>query len=121
MAKQDDWTRITLRLPPDLHQRLSSAAEANSLNAVIVAALEEKYPAPPPSYRDLLTMALDYMIREGLTSKTQEDRDEVLANLDSLPEELREDTAKHMGRVLLESLDRMASEYREKHPTPTDD
>lgn len=36
MAKQDTWTRITLRLPPDLHQLLTEAAGANSLNAEIV-------------------------------------------------------------------------------------
>lgn len=36
MAKQDDWVRITLRLPPELHAYLSEQAGAGSLNAEIV-------------------------------------------------------------------------------------
>lgn len=43
MAKQDAWTRITLRLPPELHEKLVAAAEANSLNAEIVARLERTF------------------------------------------------------------------------------
>lgn len=43
MAKQDDWIRITLRLPPELHQRLSDEAGAKSLNAEIVARLEDSF------------------------------------------------------------------------------
>ena len=46
MAKQDEWKRITLRIPPDLHERLTAAAESASLNAVIIDALDEKYPNP---------------------------------------------------------------------------
>ena len=46
MAKQDEWKRITLRIPPDLHERLTAAAESASLNAMIIEALEEKYPKP---------------------------------------------------------------------------
>jgi len=41
MAKQDDYARITLRLPPDLHRELMALAGAGSLNALIVRALEE--------------------------------------------------------------------------------
>jgi hypothetical protein len=39
-----------LRMPPDLKARVKAAAEANnrSMNAEIVATLEEKYPAPRP-------------------------------------------------------------------------
>lgn len=38
-----------LRMPPDLKGRVKAAAEASgrSMNAEIVATLEEKYPAPP--------------------------------------------------------------------------
>jgi hypothetical protein len=44
MAKQDDWTRITLRLPRDLHSRITAAVGAASLNATIVTSLEERFP-----------------------------------------------------------------------------
>ena len=40
MAKQDDWVRMTLRLPQDLHDRLMGALGAKSLNADIVERLE---------------------------------------------------------------------------------
>ena len=52
MADESKYpTRIApygLRMPPDLKDRVQAAAEANnrSMNAEIVAALEEKYPAP---------------------------------------------------------------------------
>lgn len=41
MAKQDDYVRITLRLPPALHQALSEQAGAKSMNAYIVEILDE--------------------------------------------------------------------------------
>lgn len=44
MAKQDDWIRITLRLPRDLHARITAAVGAASLNATIVTSLEERFP-----------------------------------------------------------------------------
>ncbi|PZP07831.1 MAG: hypothetical protein DI607_13525, partial [Sphingomonas hengshuiensis] len=41
MAKQDDYVRITLRLPPDLHRQLTTLAGAASLNAYIVSLLSQ--------------------------------------------------------------------------------
>ena len=43
MAKQDEYVRITLRLPPDLHARLLDSAGAKSLNAEIVDRLEGSF------------------------------------------------------------------------------
>lgn len=45
MATQDDYTRITLRIPKDLHARLAQAAEetSKSMNAEIIARLEETF------------------------------------------------------------------------------
>jgi len=40
MAKQDNWPKFTLRLPPDLHRHLSEVAGAKSLNAEIVDRLQ---------------------------------------------------------------------------------
>ncbi|MBS7741421.1 MULTISPECIES: hypothetical protein [unclassified Chelatococcus] len=40
MAKQDDYIRITLRLPQDVHRRLIEAAGPRSLNAEIVTRLQ---------------------------------------------------------------------------------
>lgn len=43
MAKQDDWIRITLRLPGDLHERLVEAAASSSMNAEIVERLSDSF------------------------------------------------------------------------------
>lgn len=43
MAKQDDWIRITLRLPGDLHLKLVEAAANSSMNAEIVSRLEATF------------------------------------------------------------------------------
>lgn len=45
-----DIAPFGVRMPPDLKERVSAAAKANnrSMNAEIVATLEEKYPAPTP-------------------------------------------------------------------------
>ncbi len=43
MGKQDDWVRVTLRLPPDLHEKLTRAAEATSLNGEAVLRLEKSF------------------------------------------------------------------------------
>ena len=54
MAKQDDWAKITLRLPPDLHRKLAEATGANSLNAEIVQRLDESFS------EDLRGMAIEH-------------------------------------------------------------
>lgn len=44
-----------LRMPPDLKERVKAAAAGNnrSMNAEIVATLEEKYPAPKGEWSDI--------------------------------------------------------------------
>lgn len=46
MAKQDDYTRYTIRIPTPLYDRVKEAAGDASVNSLIVATLEEKYPEP---------------------------------------------------------------------------
>jgi tetrahydromethanopterin S-methyltransferase subunit G len=43
MRRQDDYSRITLRLPPDLHEKVRVAAGDRSLNAEIIARLERSF------------------------------------------------------------------------------
>ena len=59
MAKQDDWIRITLRLPKDLHARISAAEGPSSLNATIVQALEEQFPSSAEERYQALLLELD--------------------------------------------------------------
>jgi len=43
MARQDDYSRITLRLPPELHEKVRKAAGERSLNAEIITRLERTF------------------------------------------------------------------------------
>ncbi len=69
MAKQDDWARITLRIPTELHQRLTSAAGVKSLNAEIVSRLEESLD------RDEMAAGLDALSPPDSIPETDFDRD----------------------------------------------
>lgn len=42
---RENWVRITLRLPPDLHASLVESARLTSLNAEIIVRLEESFRA----------------------------------------------------------------------------
>jgi len=57
MAKQDDWVRITVRIPPELHEKLLHAGvlENRSLNAEIIERLKDSfdYEVATHAYRDL--------------------------------------------------------------------
>ena len=43
MAKQDDFVRYTIRVPAPLYERLKDAAGVKSVNAEIVARLENSF------------------------------------------------------------------------------
>lgn len=84
-----------LRLPDGMRDRIKAVAEANnrSMNAEIVATLEEKYPAPLISQEELLLYArklVDYISAGGNPNSMPEDvqeaasiiRDKTTLNLD---------------------------------------
>lgn len=69
--------KVIVRLPDGMRDRIKDAAAANnrSMNAEIVATLEEKYPAPTPV--DLSTM-------EGLEALTGMSHEELLEKADEI-------------------------------------
>ncbi|MBU0643403.1 MAG: hypothetical protein KJ731_08915 [Alphaproteobacteria bacterium] len=69
MAKQDDWTRITLRLPRDLHARITAAVGAASLNATIVTSLEERFPVSAEDKLKALLEEYDHAMNEDNPNK----------------------------------------------------
>lgn len=83
--KQD---RFIVRLPDGMRDRIKAAAENNnrSMNAEIVAALEEKYPNPVVDL-ELVTLAswLDYVRHGGPDEEFDERLFEVNARLDKHP------------------------------------
>ncbi|PWE26721.1 hypothetical protein C4N9_20905 [Pararhodobacter marinus] len=56
MAKQDDYTRYTIRLPTPLYERVKEAAGEASVNSLIVQVLEERYPAPDEDFERLIAL-----------------------------------------------------------------
>ncbi len=85
VAKQDEYARITLRLPPDIHAKLIERAGAKSLNAEIVTRLTK-------------TLAEDQMIDDGYPGPEEE----IEANRELL-EKIRLQTSKTVNRVLKEA------------------
>jgi hypothetical protein len=45
MAKQDEFVRVTIRIPPALHRKLAEAAQADSMNSQIITRLERSFDA----------------------------------------------------------------------------
>ncbi|RWR45876.1 Arc family DNA-binding protein [Sinirhodobacter ferrireducens] len=81
MAEEQNRTlndKFMLRLPDGMRDRIKAAAEANnrSMNAEIVATLEEKYPAPKLPIREIARS-----IATLLTLVDSEDRDELVRKL----------------------------------------
>jgi hypothetical protein len=72
MAKQDDFTRYTIRVPSDLYERVSAAADASgrSVNGEIIATLEEAYPAP--SATGILDIVREFMEKFDKASSVPE-------------------------------------------------
>jgi hypothetical protein len=59
MGKQDDWIRKTVRLPVELHEQLARAAKLSSMNAEIVARLEQSFADHPTKPRDISSSLLE--------------------------------------------------------------
>lgn len=60
-SKRAELGQIVIRPPEGMRERIKAAAEANnrSMNAEIVATLEEKYPAEPPDLARILYETLE--------------------------------------------------------------
>ena len=93
MAKQDDFVRYTIRVPADLYARIQEAAGMKSVNAEIVATLEEKYPPPEGPTIDELFDEMDHLILEPNTpersARISELTDQIEAHLEQKMEELK--------------------------------
>jgi len=87
--------RYMLRLPDGMRDRIKAAAEANnrSMNAEIVATLEEKYPAP--------TVQHDFL--DGLLSHVLEPEDwaERIKRIDAMNEQLQQQSRGKIGLKLV--------------------
>ena len=74
MARDDGYTRYTVRIPTPLYKRVKEAAGEKSVNAEIVEALEAAYPAPKPEddvffARLMINMLKDQLAQSGWSEK----------------------------------------------------
>lgn len=76
MGKQDDWIRKTVRLPVELHEQLSRAAISSSINAEIVARLEQSFLDQPKPRHDISASLLE--IIEATQLLDDEDRAKIV-------------------------------------------
>lgn len=88
--------KYVVRLPDGMRDRIKAAAEANnrSMNAEIVATLEEKYPAPAPTFGGGHALGLlskiEQIKRAHELAQTQAERDTLQLSYDRTMAELRE-------------------------------
>lgn len=70
MARQDDYTRYTIRIPTDLYERVKASSGEASVNSTIVAVLEEKFP-PPVGGLDAIRQEIRHLFAEtnGIVDK----------------------------------------------------
>ena len=95
-SKQLD--QFVVRLPDGMRDRIKAAAEANnrSMNAEIVATLEEKYPPPEIDTTALLVRWSDLLKEYSALSdryreaKTQEEIDVINSDMDRIEAEIDE-------------------------------
>lgn len=109
MAKQDSFTRYTIRVPGDLYERVQAAADASgrSVNAEITSALEKEYP-PKEKYRPQ-RLRLSYCIER---LKEAEEGGEPQAVTDKLREAVR---------IAMSALAEEVNRGKQAPPPPSDD
>lgn len=95
-----------LRLPDGMRDRIKAAAETNnrSMNAEIVATLEEKYPEPQkPSFLDMMLEILDRRY-EGAPDEVFERAQQTKRYLLSLTQDRAEELARGMAEQFFTTL-----------------
>lgn len=111
-SKQLD--QFVVRLPDGMRDRIKDAADANnrSMNAEIVATLEEKYPRPMRSDREIFTSmadSIDTAIR--LMDEGSDIGEAMLSLIDAIEESISKGRNEHKGD---ESYISKLDEYSEK-------
>ncbi|MTD99266.1 Arc family DNA-binding protein [Paracoccus sp. YIM 132242] len=93
-----EQAQVNIRMPDDLRDRIKAAADANnrSMNAEIVAALEDKFPAPTP-----VQMTVHDMFQYLQAAPTRAER---LARLDEV------------NRLIADMLPELEPRFEQKRP-----
>lgn len=102
MAKQDDFIRTALRVPPDLHKQLHEAASAagRTFNAEIVARLTQSFERVHTSHVQAGPTEVDWQLRVELRTA-----------------ELRQETTRSQLFVIEAMVDRLGTELQVANAT----
>lgn len=126
----DGTVGMMVRMPEALRDRIKAAADANgrSQNSEIVAALEEKYPAPQVDYAEILEGVMMFIKNDLLKNRRIKGRDvgEVFDDLRAIlartPEDQKQETARIMALNLIVPVEKTLGEIASQlPPTPSDD
>jgi len=112
MDTDDRYTRITLRIPKDLHSRLSNAADetSKSMNAEIIARLESTFtPAESAAER---AARLDQIREKAMPGMV-----EILADLQAKVAQEIEQRAREIASLRLEQRDLAVESLHQKIPS----
>lgn len=84
MAKQDDWVRLTVRMPPELYEQLQAivASGPRSMNAEIVSRLQQTLDAPSARPRSDVLTPEGLSLMRSYAAETKQTLQELLAALD---------------------------------------
>lgn len=132
MSDEDRYTRITLRIPRDLHTKLQTSSEvvSHSMNAEIVQRLEDSFELPAADMVDMIiklqrlesarTMArIDWMDALRIRTETAESQatiDELKGKMDALNAEFR--NCLHQIHFVVSPEDEAALQARGVPPNP---
>ena len=83
MAKQDDYTRYTVRIPTPLYERVKTIAGDKSVNAEIIEILSAAFPKPDPTIEEMFGY-LDDMSAALHGKPDQDDIEEALSLVDMM-------------------------------------
>lgn len=96
MAKQDDWVRLTVRLPPEVYARLTEtvATGPNSMNAEIVSRLEFSFSAEEAKKREAVEfeetlLRTNYEIMRRQMEGAQDRLSQLIESLAQVEESMR--------------------------------
>lgn len=93
---RENWVRITLRLPPDLHASLVEAARLTSLNAEIIVRLEESFRARFFEANERLARLEDELLEAKRSFRA--DYEKLIRNYDKLEVSVLNDMGRQLGK-----------------------
>lgn len=102
MDTEDRYTRITLRIPRDLHKDLAEHAErtSKSMNAEIIARLEESFSLQALTPHEATMQTLIALYHESLDSIKKLENSAHLSKMDEIELAHEKEVVKHLRHTI---------------------